>query len=118
MSAHNVLQEQLVADHTLIAPVAADDEIQVDRSPAFIDATGTTSNFKISKAAAAGLSLVINNGSGTPAVSAIGGGNFFCDGTDNTAQASFGLTANRATHLVSVNISGAIVWKELMTSHA
>ena len=38
MSAHNVLQEQLVADHSLVGPVNADDKVQVDRSPAYVAA--------------------------------------------------------------------------------
>lgn len=60
MSAHNVLQEQLVADHTLITPAAAE-TVQVDRSPAIINA-GVS--FSVSAPQAAGLLLAINNTSG------------------------------------------------------
>lgn len=105
MSAHNVLQEQLVADHTLITP-AADETVQVDRSPAIINA-GV--DFSVSAPQAAGLLLAINNTSG----SSITVSGQVAAQTSNTV-ANQTVTANTLCTFISVEDSaGAVFFKKI-----
>lgn len=105
MSAHNVLQEQLVADHTLITPAAAE-TVQVDRSPAIINA-GVS--FSVSAPQAAGLLLAINNTSGS---SITVSGQVAAQNSNTVANQS--VAANTLCTFISVEDSaGAVFFKKV-----
>ena len=74
MSAHNVLENQLVADHTLIPP-SSGATIDVDRSPALVQVAVTACKLPVPQVA--GLRLAIYNNAGSAcSVTMLGGGNF------------------------------------------
>lgn len=106
MSAHNVLQEQLVADHTLITP-AAGETVQVDRSPAIINA-GVS--FSVSAPQAAGLLLAINNTSGSGSI--LVSGQVAAQNSNTVADQS--VAANTLCTFISVEDSaGAVFFKKV-----
>ena len=96
MSAHNVLQEQLVADHTLVPP-AADAIAAVDRSPSLLV---SEVNCKIAVPQQAGLRLSVFSVAGCVITAA--SGNFYTSNTASTEATTITLGAHDVIDLVSV----------------
>ena len=113
MSAHNVLENQLVADHTLVDVLSASGNVNVDRSPAILE-VGTAGARVLSAPQASGLMLTIvqPNGSVSSTVTQSGGATFG-SGTTLTLDA-----AADNVLLVSMDIGGTIVWREVANNIA
>ena len=108
MSAHNVLENQLVADHTLIVP-AADDLVAVDRSPAILE---TEVNCKIATPQAAGLRLTVFSEAGCT-LTADGGLNFYTSNTASTEATTITVGAHDVVDLISVSNGSAFQYKRV-----
>jgi hypothetical protein len=98
MSAHNVLENQLVADHTLVPPALAGNTVAVDRSPALLT---TDLNCKISEPQAAGLRLTVFSVAGAT-ITAANSRKFYINNTDNTEATTITLGAHDVVDLISV----------------
>ena len=114
MSAHNVLENQLVADHTLVSVLTADGVVNVDRSPAILE-VGTAGERTLSAPQVSGLMLTIvqpNTGSIASTVKQSGGATF---GSGATLTLD---TQGDNVLLVSMDIGGTIVWREVANNIA
>ena len=109
MSAHSILQNQLVADHTLIPPVVAGDLVAVDRSPAILEAEV---NCKISTPQAAGLRLSVFSVGGVQ-LTAAESGNFYTSNRANTEAQTLDVPAHYICDLVSVSKGTGFQWKKV-----
>lgn len=98
MSAHNVLENQLVADHTLVPPASAGKTVAVDRSPAFLQAD---TNCVISEPQAAGLRLTVMTVGGVT-LTAANSRKFYTSNTNNTEATTITLNSHDIIDLVSV----------------
>ena len=109
MSAHNLLQEQLLSDHTLI-DAGNGKTISVDRSPAFLDVTTAGAETRVLGAAPrAGLLLTValNVDGGNLVVTQAGSGAFNQAGNTTLTLAD----AGDVVQLVSVKIGSSILWR-------
>lgn len=109
MSAHNLLQEQLLSDHTLI-DAGNGKTISVDRSPAFLDVTTAGVETRVLNAAPrAGLLLTValNVDGGNLTVTQAGSGAFNQAGNTTLTLAD----AGDVVQLVSVQIGSSILWR-------
>ena len=114
MSAHNVLENQLVADHTLVSVLTADGVVNVDRSPAILE-VGTAGERTLSAPQVSGLMLTIvqpNTGAIASTIKQSGGATFG-SGTTLTLD-----TQGDNVLLVSMDIGGTIVWREVANNIA
>ena len=107
MSAHNVLENQLIADHTLVDVLSASGNVNVDRSPAILE-VGTAGARVLSAPQASGLMLTIVQPKAVAATVTQSGGATFGSGTTLTLDA-----AGDNVLLVSMDIGGTIVWREV-----
>lgn len=108
MSAHNVLENQLVADHTLVSVLTADGNVNVDRSPAILE-VGTAGERTLSAPIVSGLMLtIVQPASAVSATIKQSGGATFGSGTTLTLDAQ----ADNVL-LVSMDINGTVVWREV-----
>lgn len=109
MSAHNVLENQLVADHTLIPP-SSGATIDVDRSPALVQVAVTACKLPVPQVA--GLRLAIYNNAGSAcSVTMLGGGNF--QNNDGGTGTTLSVDDEELVEVISVDKAGTLQWKEL-----
>lgn len=109
MSAHNVLENQLVADHTLIPP-SSGATIDVDRSPALVQVAVTACKLPVPQVA--GLRLAIYNNAGSAcSVTMLGGGNF--QNNDGGTGTTLSVDDEELVEVISVDNAGTLQWKEL-----
>jgi hypothetical protein len=108
MTAHRVLEDQLVADHTLVPPVTSGDKVSVDRSPALLEAGVSC---VISEPQAAGLRLTIVGTANSVAVTIANSGRFFDGTTDNDPYATCTVSTGDLIDLISVTDGNNIRYK-------
>ena len=96
MSGHNVLQEVLDAEHTLISP-ALNETASIDRSPALLV---SEVNCKIAVPQRAGIRLSVFSVSGCTITAE--SGNFYTSNTAGTEATSITLGAHDVVDLISV----------------
>lgn len=109
MSAHNVLEEQLVADHSLIPPAVAGDLVAVDRSPAILEAEV---NCVIPTPQSAGLRLTVFSEAGV-VLTAAESGNFYTSATANTQATTITVQAHYICDLISVSKGNGFQYKKI-----
>jgi hypothetical protein len=110
MSAHNVLENQLVADHTLISPATADELVAVDRSPAILEAEV---NCKISTPQAAGLRLTVVSSSGCQISPATSSERIYSSNANSGEVTSLTLNAGQLIELISVSKGSGFQYKKI-----
>lgn len=108
MTAHRVLEDQLVADHTLVVP-ALNDLVAVDRSPAILEAEV---NCKIATPQAAGLRLTVFSEAGCT-LTADGGLNFYTSNTASTEATTITVGAHDVVDLISVSKGSGFQYKRV-----
>ena len=111
MTAHRVLQDQLVADHSLIAPSLDTDTVTVDRSPAIVN---SGISFFVSDPQAIGLRLAVHNTSTVSGISVKSAGNKIGSNNATAGAASVSVGNGVLSEFVSVELAdGTVIWKKL-----
>lgn len=110
MTAHRVLEDQLVADHSLIPP-ALGATVAVDRSPALLQVSVAACGFPAPQAA--GLRVAIyNNAGGNCVITANSASDFQTLNGASTGN-TLTVTDEDIVELISVDNAGVLQWKIL-----
>jgi hypothetical protein len=110
MSAHNVLQEQLVADHSLIPP-ASGATVAVDRTPAILQVDVSACKFPAPQSV--GQRVVIYNNAGGNCVITVNSASDFQNLNGATVGNTLTIADESIVELISVNNAGSLQWKIL-----
>lgn len=112
MTAHRVLQDQFIADHSLIAPSLDTDTVEVDRSPAIVN---TGISFFVSDPQAIGLRLAVHNTNSGSGISVKSASSKIGANNATAGASSVSVSNGSMSEFISVELSdGSIIWKKLV----